>query len=230
MKRFASAPRFLVTLGLCLFSAFAPSAHATLLPSPTVTLDSPLGFVGGPFNPINFFDTTTLVAGAEIKAGDTTNIGGQMLPGEFIDFHDDINHVGAITLKIACGTTVVSEGASVCVTGFGSGAKYVFGELDDTLGTIIGISLSDVSGFLNASSVIASWVTLDDPNTISLALDTMQFIDIGGDSGNFGLLTINLILGTVVQPPNNDVPEPNSLALALLAGLVLAGFNRQRKA
>jgi hypothetical protein len=216
-------------LGLCLFSVFAPSAHATLLPNPTVTLDSPLGFVGGPLDPIFLVDTTTLVAGPEIKAGDGTNIGAQMLPDESIDFHDDSNHIGAITLRVGCGTTVGE--LSVCVTGFGSGARYIFGDLDDSLGTIIGISLSDVSGFLNASSDIAGWVTLVDSNTISLALDTMQFIDRGaGTSDNFGLLTINLILDTVVQPPNNDVPEPNSLALALLAGLALTGFSRKHKA
>ena len=46
----------------------------------------------------------------------------------------------------------------------------------------------------------------------------------------FGLLTINLIVTPNVRPPLNEAPEPNSLALALVAALALAGVAGSRKA
>ena len=59
----------------------------------------------------------------------------------------------------------------------------------------------------------------------------MQFIDQGkGEADNFGLLTINLIVTPNVRPPLNEAPEPNSLALALVAALALAGVAGSRKA
>ena len=74
-------------------------------------------------------------------------------------------------------------------------------------------------------------MSLIDAHTISVALDTMQFQNQGnGEANNFGLLTINLIVTPNIRPPLNEAPEPNSLALALVAALALAGVARNRKA
>jgi len=94
------------------------------------------------------------------------------------------------------------------------------------VGTITGFTLVH-SGFSNFS---ASWVSLINTHTISLALDTMEFTDLGqGSSNNFGLLTINLTISRDQPPPDNNVPEPSSVALIALATLALAGTRRRGK-
>lgn len=219
--RLAAVPRLFVTVGLCLSSALAFNAHATLVgDSVTATLNAPNGFVGDPpLTTLLGTDTVTVGAGQEISAGDGHDIGDNfMLSGEFIDFQE-----ASISLRANCGMVVSGN----CVTGYASGAKYTFSDLDDSLGTITGFSLSS-SLFKNFD---ANWVSLIDAHTISVALDTMQFIDQGkGEADNFGLLTINLIVTPNVRPPLNEAPEPNSLALALVAALALAGVAGSRKA
>ena len=218
--RLAAVPRLLGTLGLCLSSALASNAHATLVgDSVTATLSAPNGFVGDPpLSNLSGTDTVTVGAGQEISAGNGDIGNNFMLAGEFIDFQ-----AASISLRANCGMVVSGN----CVTGYASGAKYTFSDLDDSAGTITGFTLSS-SFFQNFD---ANWVSFIDAHTISVALDTMQFQDQGnGEANNFGLLTINLIVTPNIRPPLNEAPEPNSLALALVAALALAGVARNRKA
>lgn len=215
-----ATPHFMATLALCLSGSIAFNAHATLLgDSVTATLSSPLGIIGNSADPtpINVSDTVTVGAGSEITPG-VGNVGFYMLDSEYIDFQG-----GAISLRAQCGATT-SQG--VCITGYGSGAKYIFSDLNDSLGVITGFNLLS-SHFLNFNS---NWVSLIDAHTISVALDTMQLEDQGnGESNNFGLLTINLVVRPGTQPPGNDVPEPGSLPLSLAAALALACTARRRR-
>ncbi len=218
--RLAAVPRLLVALGLCFSSALASNAHATLVgDSVTATLSAPNGFVGDPpLSNLSGTDTVTVGAGQEISAGNGDIGNNFMLAGEFIDFQ-----AASISLRANCGMVVSGN----CVTGYASGAKYTFSDLDDSVGTITGFTLSS-SFFQNFD---ANWVSFIDAHTISVALDTMQFQDQGnGEANNFGLLTINLIVTPNIRPPLNEAPEPNSLALALVAALALAGVARNRKA
>lgn len=209
-------PRLLLTACVCFAAVFSTGAQATLVgDSVTATLSSPNGIVVDS-TPISETNSSVLVgAGNEITPGDGSPIGSWLLPSEFIDFQ-----ASAIALSLACG----DDSTGRCMTGYGSGAQYIFGGLDDSLGTITGFSLAH-SGFSNFN---ASWVSLIDAHTISLALDTMEFTDLGqGSSENFGLLTINLTISRDQPPPDNNVPEPSSVALIALASLALAGTRRR---
>lgn len=223
--RLAAVPRLVATLGLCLSSTWAFNAHATLVgDSVTATLDSLNGTIIDPAL-ILLSDTVTVTAATEIYGGlsANTNIGKFMYDPEFIDFQ-----ASAISLQVQCGgNNGVNGQPGSCISGYASGAKYIFSDLNDSDGKITGFTVMQ-SHILNFD---ANWVTRIDDHTISVALDTMQFEDQGnGESNNFGLLTINLIVTPDVRPPLNEAPEPNSLALALVAALALAGVARNRKA
>ncbi len=221
--RLVAVPRVLVTLGLCLSMAFSLEAKATLT-TVTTTLESPNGIVSDA-TPIHLVDTISVGAGAEINSTPTSsgpNIGTSMLDVEFIKFLGS-----SITVRAGCGD---NPSNGFCMTGYGSGAKYIFSDLVDTMGAITGFHLRDISGFQNFDLNSVSFNSTD--HTLSVALDTMHILDIinTGASLLFGELTIDLLTAPDVQPPVNDIPEPNSLALALVAALALAGVARNRKA
>ncbi len=202
---------------LCL--AAAP-ANATLIgDSVTAQLVSPGGLLSDP-TPINLSDTVTAVSpGIEIAAGNGTNIGGFMLTGvgvqESIDFQDF-----SIVLRLLAG-----DPAHPDLTGYAAGAKYVFSGLNLSGGeTITGVSLTAVS----IANLNQAWVSLDNPNQISFALDLLQFV-VPASGTTFGDVTIN-IAHRLVTPPT--VPEPASLLLAgeALLGLWQTGRRRPRSA
>ncbi len=201
---------------LCL--AAAP-AHADLIgDSVTATLSSPNGLLSS-ITPINLTDTVTVVTpGIEIAAGNGTNIGGFMLTGvgvqESIDFQEF-----SIVLRLLAG-----DPAHPDQTGYAAGAKYVFSDLNLSGGeTITGVSLTAVS----IANLNQGWVTLDNPNQISFALDQIQFV-MPAAGTTFGDVTISFAHG-VVAP---TVPEPASLLLAgvALLGLWQTGRGRSRSA
>lgn len=218
LKPSVAMPRLLLTACLFIAAAFSTGAQATLVgDSVSVSLSSPNGVIISS-TPISETNSALIVgAGNEITQEDGSPVASLMLSGEYIDFQ-----ASAISLRLACG----DDSTGPCMTGYSTGAKYIFGGLDDSLGTITGFSLLH-SGFNNFST---SWVSLINAHTISLALDTMEFTDLGqGTSNNFGLLTINLTISRD-QPPDNNVPEPSSVALVALASLTLIGARgRERR-
>jgi hypothetical protein len=171
-----------------------------------ITLDSPNGITGDT-SPVNLVDMATVLSpGQEVAAGDGSNVGSFMLPGEFIDFD-------AYTITVRIGTGAVDTRGQF--PGYGADAVYLFEDLDIAGEIIIGASITANSGFSNFD---AAWLQMLGPDALSLALDTMLFSPGLPDAQTFGELTITLL--TRVDE-NNHVPEPGSL---LLAGLALAAL------
>ncbi|WP_326543045.1 PEP-CTERM sorting domain-containing protein [Pseudorhodoferax sp.] len=171
-----------------------------------ITLDAPTGISGDPM-PVNLVDLATVASpGLESSAGDGSNVGSFMLPGEFIDFD-------AYTITVRIGTGAVDTRGQF--PGYGADAVYLFESLDIAGEIIIGASITANSGFSNFN---AAWLQMLGPDALSLALDTMLFSPGLPDAQTFGELTITLL--TRVDE-NNHVPEPGSL---LLAGLALAAL------
>lgn len=168
-----------------------------------LTLSSPGGIAGDP-TPVSLMDMATVGAGNEIAAGDGSNIGGFMLPGEFIN-------LGAYTIQLRIGTGAVN-GQGQQYPGFANGAAYLFEDLDITGEVIVGASITANSGFSNFS---AGWLSLLGPNGVSLNIGDMLFTGGQSDSNTFGLITITL--QTRPGDPGNNVPEPGGLLLALMA-------------
>ncbi len=219
-----SAWRLLHAAVLTLGSALAIPAHATLIgDSVTAQLLSPNGITPGlDPNPVSLSDTVTVVSpGIEISAGNGTNIGGFMLTGvpdttkEFIDFR-----ASSIVLRILAGDVV----GGVPVTGYASGGKYVFSDLDFLGGTITGITFSaSDADIANLAGLGGNWITLDGLDTIAVMLDQIQFVDKAGT--DFADITINLQTGQGSPPP---LPEPSSLALFGLSLSTLWLIRRKR--
>lgn len=199
--------------------ALAASAHASLLgTSATATLDSPNGVLGDT-TPVLFTDTVTVSAGQEIKAGNGSNIGGFMLPAEFIDFTDT-----SIWVRVAAGGTLNS---GALVTGYGSGAHYTFSALNPVNETISGFSVSVGANEISnlAALTAANWISQVDAHTFTLALDPILFVDPGtGSSNAFADVKINF---TFKPTTTQNVPEPASVAL-LAAALGALAWSRKR--
>ncbi len=205
----------------CLFSILGAPAYASLIgDSVTAELSSPNGVLGDS-TPVDLIDTVTVAdPGVEISAGDGTNIGSFMLPGpppESIDFG-----TSSIVVTIDAGN-VLADGT--LVTGYAPGAEYIFSGLDFAGSTITGINVATSGFFANLSTLNAQpWITLDNPNQVTLRLDLIEFTQPpgGGQSNAYGVATINLL-----TTPNGVVPEPGSMALIGLALLTLWA-NRRR--
>ena len=165
------------------------TAHAGLAgDSVTATLNSPNGLLSDA-TPISLSDTVTVSGTVEISAGNGTNIGSFMLTGvsggntipEFIDFQD-----ASIQLRVMAGDSA----GGVPVTGYASGAKYIFSGLDFAGGTITGVNVVGSSADISNFGSLSSWGTLDNAHQISFAIDAIQFVDKPG--ADFADITINL--------------------------------------
>ena len=233
------ARRCVLPIAIALSLVAAPAANATLIgDSVTATLSSPNGIVGDS-TPINESDTVSVGGGIEISAGDGSNIGNWMLPGggslglpldsEFIDFQ-----ASSILVRVVSGSAGSGPNGDIApfVTGYETGAQYIFSGLNDSVGTITGISFAVAdasagqSAIVNLATLPSDWIKRVDANTISLALDQLEFFDRGnGTSNNFADITVNLI----VQQPPTPAPEPGSLALLGAGVWVLFVTRRRRK-
>ncbi len=213
-----------LTAGLFLASSLLlagmPAQASLIGDSVTAQLLSPNGITSDP-SPINLSDTVTVGSGVEISAGDGSNIGGPttvgtitdccMLTGatasEFIDFQAD-----QILVQILAGDT---DQSGNLITGYASGAQYILSSLDYIGGVITGITVN-TSGFINPSALA---VTLVDPNTISLNLDTVEIAPPASGTA-FGDVTIGLQV-RLTEPPPPTVPEPSTLLLIAAPALLL---------
>ena len=204
-------------MGLLAFGA--TQVHATLVGTTVdVTLSSPLdGYLAT--------DVGVMVGGGvEIAPSiDPSNIGGAsgfMLTGatasEFID-------IGAfsISLRLLAGV----DGPPP-MTGYLSGAVYIFSGLTIAGMDIIGVTLSDLGGIANFD---AGWATLDSPSQISLRLDLIEFT-VPNLGTTYGDLRINLLTQATGPGPGPGVPEPGSMALVGLALVSLWAGGRRRGA
>lgn len=222
--RRGSAARALAAVVLTLGLTAGGAAHAGLVgTSVTATLESPNGVVGLP-DPVLLSDTVTVVSpGVEITAGDGTNVGSFMLTNavsEAIDFGD-------FTISVR----VINGDPGSAGTGYLSGARYVFSDLDILGLDIVGAVITAQSGFSNFD---AAWLGFDDAtDVVTLALDTMLMSGATTDD-RIGDLTITLQTRQACVPgtpgcDGGDVPEPASLMLAALGLAALTTSSRRRR-
>ncbi|MBN8504012.1 MAG: PEP-CTERM sorting domain-containing protein [Burkholderiales bacterium] len=183
-----------------------------------ISLLSPNG-IAGDSNPVSLVDQVLVGAGAEIAAGDATNIGSFMLPGESVD-------LGEYTIQVRLGSGAVN-GQGQQNPGYAAGAEYLFEQLDIFGETIVGASISSHSGFSNFSD---GWLSFLGPHSLSLDIGSMLFTGGLADFETFGLITITL----QTRPDDGgggggNVPEPGALLLAGVALLAWRAGARRRR-
>lgn len=182
-----------------------------------VSLNSPGGIAIDP-TPVSLTTQVVVGAGVEIAAGDSSDIGGFMLPGEWIN-------LDAYTIQVRLGTGAVdAQGRQN--PGYAAGAEYLFEELDIAGEVIVGANITGNSGFSNFS---AGWLSFLGPHSLSLDIGSMLFSGGLADIDTFGLITITL----QTRPDNGGgpgVPEPSALLLSLLAlGLAARSASRSHQ-
>jgi hypothetical protein len=194
-------------------------AHAVLTLPVAVTLSAPGGVVADP-TPI---DLASPAPGFEgISAGDGSDIGAFMLPGETIFFSDSSD---SIFLRVAAG----DDTGGVLSTGYlglgGTPASYTFSGLNVTGQIITGLSVYAFDGYGTSGTtgvISGTSVALVNPSTIRFDLDKLVFEDRGGGSSlAYGEFRIDLI--------TTPIPEPGTWALFAL-GLAAVGALRARRA
>lgn len=205
----------ILALGLALAVAVPVQAAGLSGDQVGVQLDLPGGISGDP-TPLNFSDLVLVGAGAEIAAGDGTNIGGFMLSNaqaisEFVD-------IGEFTINLRL---LSGDPNDESLLGFGAGARYLFEDLDIVDKIILGGTLTSLGGISNFS---ASWLSFNGSDGFELAIDSIALSDRGQGIGRYGDLQISLI--TRDRDPTNPVPAPASLLLAASALLVCRGLRR----
>ena len=191
-----------------------------------VTLNSPM-------DSINISDTVAVTTPAiEIQAGDTTNIGSSGIMytdtsssgsvSEYINFFDT-----SVTLRIA-GADPSGSG----ITGYSTGAEYVFSGLDSSITGIDSINLSsNISNFSDVAQAPGCTEGICFSNqSLTVFLDQITMAPDGSLPAPMGLVTINFSTQGITPPPPppNPAPEPATL---LLFGLGMAGLGwvRQRR-
>lgn len=188
-----------------------------------------------PLDSVNVSDTVTVATPAiEIQAGDSTNIGSSGLM--FTSLDSSNNPVSEYINLFDTGVTIQIAGAASDgsgMTGWSTGAEYVFSALDSSITGIDSIILSsNITNFSNVAQ--PSGCTADicfDSVTQSLSVFLDQITigpDAAGDSpAPMGLVTVNFSTQAITPPPPS-VPEPGTL---LLFGIGMAGLGwfRQRQ-
>lgn len=225
---------FFAAVGVVAMSAQAGVLTGTV----SALLTSPGGTTtnGG----VTVITTPVLLTDAAVAVGDgihandgpggivDTNIGGFMLPGEFITF-GGVN--ADISLRVAAGSQddlgTPSALDDILTSGYLSSganrARYVLSGLNIVGELITGFTVA-ASGF-DLPTNLADLVGFDTatPGTITIFLDTMRFTpDARGAFFAGGNLTIDLQTCTLGvpgcgTPVVNPTPEPASLALVLAA-------------
>jgi hypothetical protein len=194
-------------------------AHAVLTLPVAVTLSAPGGVVVDP-TPIDLASPATGFEG--ISAGDGSDIGSFMLPGETIFFSDSTD---SIFLRVAAG----DDTGGVLTTGFlglgGTPASYTFSGLNVAGQIITGLNVYAFDGYGTSGTtgvISGTSVALVNASTIRFDLDSLVFQDRGGGSSlAYGEFRIDLI--------TTPIPEPGTWALFAL-GLAAVGALRARRA
>lgn len=233
-------------LGAAALTLCSLSAQAGFVSDVSITLIAPGGFTDGTIldtTPITAQQTVPLAGLVNgIQVGDPGVISGVwMVTHEKIFFEDD-----SIKLRIGVGDDTTG---GLYTTGYlGSGgnhARYQFDGLGITGKTIIGVALYAWDGFgttdggtgsgLANPAVLSSLAHFIDADTVTFDLDTLAIAKrIAGSSSNYADFRIQLLTqdnGTGPGPgptdPGNQLPEPASLALFMVAALGAAAVRRR---
>lgn len=210
---------------LILAASFTQVTQAAPLAQPvTVTLSAPGGLWNGTTvtEPGPITESDVLAPDSSLLPEDDSIIGGQfLLPTEFISL------VGTeIHIRLAQGA---SDGGTGYLGAAGTPATFTFSGLAVTGQDIVGLTLGFHDGFGPSGTIgisnlpdltSSNWIRLTNNDTVTVNIDTLRFLNRGGDSSdNFADIRISL--------QTAPVPEPSTWVL-LLGGLLATGLVRRR--